>query len=170
MDRPAIPTELKRRLLVEAGHRCAIPTCRVFTTEFAHIESWAIVQEHSYENLIVLCPNCHTRFDKGDMDKKSMFMYKDNLRFVVEKYSKFELDILLELSRLPSDQGLPYQSIYFLLIKAILEEKFVAIIQQSGEISFGGIRMNPDALVITDSGRQFVKDFSTVEIGYTKPS
>ena len=170
MERPSIPTELKRRLLVEAGHRCAIPTCRTFTTEFAHIEPWATVQDHSYENLIVLCPNCHSRFDKGEMDKKSMFMYKDNLRYVVERYSKFELDVLLELSRWGSDQGLPYLSIYFLLIKAILEEKFVAIVQQSGEISFGGVRMNPDFLVITDVGRQFVKDFSTKEIGYAKPT
>lgn len=27
-DRPAIPAELRRRVLVKAGHRCAIPTCR----------------------------------------------------------------------------------------------------------------------------------------------
>jgi hypothetical protein len=26
--RPPIPAELRRRILVEAGHRCAIPTCR----------------------------------------------------------------------------------------------------------------------------------------------
>lgn len=168
MDRPAIPTELKRRLLVEAGHRCAIPTCRAFTTEFAHIEPWTTVQDHSYENLIVLCPNCHTRFDKGEMDKKSMFMYKDNLRYVIEKYSKFELDILLELSRLPSDQSMPYLSIYFLLIKGILEEGFVKILQQPGTVAFFGVKMNPDFLVITEDGRRFVRDFSTNEIGYAK--
>ena len=26
--RPPIPADLKRRILVEAGHRCAIPQCR----------------------------------------------------------------------------------------------------------------------------------------------
>ena len=28
MSRPKIPAELKRRVLCEAGHRCAIHTCR----------------------------------------------------------------------------------------------------------------------------------------------
>jgi len=27
------------------------------------------------------------RFDKGEIDRKSMYMYKDNLRYFIEKYS-----------------------------------------------------------------------------------
>lgn len=168
MTRLPIPTELKRKILVEAGHRCAIPTCRATTTEIAHIIPWAEVQNHTYENLIALCPNCHTRFDIGEIDKKSMYMYKDNLRFFIEKYSKFELDILFELSRLPDGHGLPYQSMYFLLIKSILEEGFVSIVQQSGDVSFGGVRMTPDFLVITLKGKQFLQNFSRESIGYAK--
>ncbi len=37
MNRDVVPTEVKRAVLVEAGHRCAIPTCRATTTEIAHI-------------------------------------------------------------------------------------------------------------------------------------
>lgn len=89
-ERPSIPAEMKRAVLVEAGHRCAIPTCRATTMEIAHIQPWAKVQEHTFDNLIALCPNCHTRFDKGEIDRKSMRMYKDNLALLNNRYGEFE--------------------------------------------------------------------------------
>jgi len=170
MSRPSIPIKLKRKLLVEAGHRCSIPTCRAFTTEIAHIEPWSKVKEHKYENMIVLCPNCHTRFDKGEIDKKSILMYKDNLRFVIEKYSKYEIDILFELSKLPENKGLPYLTIYYLLIKSILEEDFVQIVQSQGGVFMSGVKMDTDTLIITQKGRDFIKDFSSKKIGYESKS
>ncbi|WP_261562884.1 tetratricopeptide repeat protein [Frankia tisae] len=75
---------MKREVLVEAGHRCAIPTCKATTTEIAHIVPWEKVREHTFENLIALCPNCHTRFDKGDIDRRSMQQYKANLSGIVD--------------------------------------------------------------------------------------
>jgi len=165
-NRPSIPIELKRRILIEAGHRCAIPTCRAFTTEIVHIKPWSKVEEHKYENLIALCPNCHTRFDKGEIDKKSMYMYKDNLRFVIEKYSKFELDLLFELSNLSNNQGLPYLSIFYLLVKSILEEGLVRIEKQPGGVFMSGVKMDPDFITITDKGRKFIDEFSKKNIGY----
>jgi len=50
MSRDTIPAEVKRAVLVEAGHRCAIPTCRATTTEIAHIVPWAETQDNSFEN------------------------------------------------------------------------------------------------------------------------
>lgn len=94
MNRPVIPTHLKRRVLVEAGHRCAIPTCRHPTTEIAHITPWSKVKAHSYDNLIALCPNCHTRFDKGEIDKQSMTIYKRKLVFLYDRYTNYELNVL----------------------------------------------------------------------------
>jgi hypothetical protein len=168
MERPSIPAELKRKILVEAGHRCAIPTCRATTTEIAHIEPWSKVKEHRYENLIVLCPNCHTRFDKGEIDKKSVLMYKDNLRYFIDKYSKFELDLIFELARLPQSNGLPYLSIHYLLVKSILDDGLVQIIETKGGVLMMGVKMSPDIIVITEKGRNFVSDFSKKDIGYAK--
>jgi len=96
-DRPGIPAELKRAVLLEAGHRCAIPPCRHPTTELAHIEPWEKVKEHKFENLIALCPNCHTRFDRGEIDRKSMLAYKRNLPIVAGRYNQLELRMLAEL-------------------------------------------------------------------------
>ena len=91
MNRDPVPAEVKRAVLVEAGHRCAIPTCRATTTEIAHIVPWAETQDNSFENLIALCPNCHTRFDqKKEIDRLSIKMYKHNLGILNNRYGEFE--------------------------------------------------------------------------------
>jgi len=91
MSRDTIPTEIKRAVLVEAGHRCAIPTCRATTTEIAHIVPWAETQDNTFENLIALCPNCHTRFDqKKEIDRLAVKMYKHNLGILNNRYGEFE--------------------------------------------------------------------------------
>ena len=45
-----IPAEIKRLVLVEAGHCCAIPTCQLPATQFAHIEPFATVKKHTADN------------------------------------------------------------------------------------------------------------------------
>lgn len=77
--RPTIPAELRRRVLVEAGHRCAIHTCRHTDVDVHHIEPWSKCREHRFENLIALCPNCHRRADLREIDRKSLHMYKARL-------------------------------------------------------------------------------------------
>jgi len=93
-SRPAIPMAIKRKILMEAGHRCAIPTCKKTPVELAHIVPWSTVKEHTFENLIALCPTCHTRFDRGDIDKKSIEQYKLNLNIINNKYGDFERRVL----------------------------------------------------------------------------
>ena len=77
MLREPVPAETRRAVLVEAGHRCAIPTCRATTTKIAHI-ALGRDPRHSFENLIALCLNCHIIFDqKKEIDLIAMQMYKD---------------------------------------------------------------------------------------------
>lgn len=92
--RPVIPAKLKRAVLVEAGHRCAIPTCRNTPVETAHIKPWADVQEHTFDNLIALCPTCHARFDGGQIDRLSMLQYKANLGLLNSRYGDIERRVL----------------------------------------------------------------------------
>jgi len=61
-SRPAIPTEIRREILYEARHRCAV-CCYPLTLEMAHVVPWRETHDHSPENLIALCPNCHTLAD-----------------------------------------------------------------------------------------------------------
>lgn len=91
MNRIPVPAATKRAVLVEAGHRCAIPTCRATTTEIAHIVPWEKTQDNSFENLIALCPNDHTRYDqKKEIDQIAVQMYKQNLGVLNGRYGEFE--------------------------------------------------------------------------------
>lgn len=165
-ERPPIPTELRRQVLVEAGHRCAIPTCRHIDVDVHHIVPWEQCKEHKYENLIALCPNCHRRADRGEIDRKSLRIYKANLRFAMEKYSQFEMDVLFELFKTGHSQGLPFPTYLSLLIKRLLDAGFVKIIETKSGMWVGPVKTNPDFLVITEKGREFVELLGVKDIGY----
>lgn len=79
LSRPAIPTEIRRAVLIEAGHRCAIPRCNQTELDVHHIVPWETCRKHEYSNLIALCPLCHRRVHNGDIDRKALHIYKENL-------------------------------------------------------------------------------------------
>lgn len=90
---------MKRAVLVEAGHRCAIPTCRQTPVQLAHIKPWAKVNSHTFDNLIALCPTCHTRYDRGEIDRKAMLQYKANLEILNHRYTDLERQLIKEFVR-----------------------------------------------------------------------
>lgn len=162
--RPAIPTETKRRVLIEAGYRCAIPTCRFPITENAHIVSWARSGDDSYENLIALCPNCHTLYDSGKIDRVALIAYKKKLMFLNEVYSRFELDVL-DYLKTHKRALIPGE----LLIKRLLEEE---IVRHEEEIMIQSFSDGEDILgifsvILTDKGRKLIEDWSKVDESLT---
>jgi hypothetical protein len=162
-DRPPIPTALRRRVLVEAGHRCAIPTCRYIDVDVHHIIPWETCRKHEYENLIALCPNCHRRAGQGEIDRKSLRLYKANLRFAHDKFSQFELDMLFELARLPltPEQAVLFPPFLNLLIKRLLDAGYVVVRKNPhGSAIIFGLETAPGYLQITDKGREFVASLS----------
>jgi hypothetical protein len=159
LNRPAIPAELKRRILVEAGHRCAIPTCRSTQVEIAHILPWSKVRVHEYENLIALCPNCHTRVHNKEIDTKSLRHYKAQLRYVLEKYSRYEMDVLEMLHDKQDNQAMPIHSHMILLVKLAIDDGLLRWEETKVGVRIGGLKSNPDFLFITDKGRRFMDDF-----------
>jgi hypothetical protein len=156
--RPPVPEEVKRRVLVEAGHRCAIPTCRNPDAEIAHIVPYRKVQEHKYENLIALCPNCHARADRGEIDRKALRMYKRILQRLTDRYDRFELNVLDELR-----QGHPVMisGSMVLLIKNILDDNLV---QLPFGFSWGMViytygRDNTVNVSLTKKGEEFISEW-----------
>jgi hypothetical protein len=55
------------------------------------------VREHKFENLIALCPNCHTRYDSGEIDRKAMLMYKARLGVMNERLHSSWLDQMVTI-------------------------------------------------------------------------
>ena len=131
--RPAIPADLKRKVLVEAGHRCAIPTCRYIIVEIHHIIPWNECKKHEYDNLIALCPNCHSLADRKKIDRKSLRMYKFNLRTVHDKFSQLEIDVLFEANRMEASQTIQWPPFMNILIKRICDAGLVRLSSRSGE-------------------------------------
>jgi HNH endonuclease len=162
--RPPIPADLRRRVLVEAGHRCSIPTCRYIEVDVHHIIPWAQCQTHEYDNLIALCPNCHRRADRGEIDRKSLRLYKINLRFAHDKYSQLELDTLFELNRKPAGEGMPWLAFMLILLKRIMDSGFISVHEIPLGFTVGNIKTNPDKIAITPKGREFISDLGITEL------
>lgn len=72
MGRKGINVNDERRLYIESMGRCMNPDCKEELLmkkgdiiEKAHIIPYYETQDNSFDNLIILCPNCHTNFDKN---------------------------------------------------------------------------------------------------------
>ena len=73
VNRKDIPTGVLRKLYAESMGRCMNPSCQfnLFIdvdhdiSEKAHIVEYCKTEDNSFENLVILCPNCHTLYDKA---------------------------------------------------------------------------------------------------------
>ena len=160
--RPNIPTEIKRTILLESGYRCAIPTCRFPITENAHIISWAKAKEHKYENLIALCPNCHTLYDSGKIDRKALVAYKKKLMFLNDIYSRFEIDVLDYLKN-HKRAIVPGQ----LLIKRLLDEKLVETEDVIHGFGDDEDMLGIFAVRLTEKGKELIDNWAKVNDSLT---
>lgn len=96
-----IKEEIKRKLLAESMGRCMNPACqkKLFTTngniiEKAHIVPYCKTADNSFENLVVLCPNCHTDFDKNDaFTSKEVLGWKAQRQKELDEYFSIKLNV-----------------------------------------------------------------------------
>lgn len=160
-DRPPVPEALRRKVLVEAGHRCAIPTCRFPRVNIAHIIPYNRVKTHEYENLIALCPNCHDRADRGEIDRKSLRIYKRILQRLTDRYERFELNVLNEL-RLGKRVIIAGNMV--LLIKNLVDDELVDLV--SGGVIAEGIPINVQ-IFLTPKGEEFINEWISGNEGLT---
>lgn len=168
MSRNAIPADVKRAVLVEAGHRCAIPTCRATTTEIAHIVPWAETQDNSFENLIALCPNCHTRFDqKKEIDRLAVKMYKHNLGILNNRYGEFERRLFEVLAKTGERVFVLGAAGDLLVANAVrdgfFEDKHVQGMNFDIKSDSGYSKSFPMTFTywVTDTGVEFIKRFAS---------
>lgn len=168
MNRDAISTDIKRAVLVEAGHRCAIPTCRATTTEIAHIVPWSETHDNSFENLIALCPNCHTRFDqKKEIDRKAIQMYKHNLGILNNRYGEFERRLFEVLAKTGERVFVLGAAGDLLVANAVkdgfFEDKHVQGMDFEIKGNNGFSKSFPMTFTfwVTDAGAEFIKRFAS---------
>ena len=103
MARKAMPIDVERKLCAESMGRCMNPACQAElfrkkgdVIEKAHITPYCKTADNVYENLVILCPTCHTDFDKNNaFDPEQVKKWKEIRKEELEKlfgkrYSTFE--------------------------------------------------------------------------------
>jgi len=157
-ERKKIPENIKRKVLIEAGHRCAIPTCKQHPVDIHHIIPHATSQDDSFTNLIALCTQCHARFHRTkEIDQKALQIYKQNLSLLNLRYGEFERRILhlfcenqnANTIHLP---GLSEMQVFYLLKdKLIMKNGKYSGVKSSGVPTW-------EEYQLTDEGKAFIKD------------
>lgn len=100
MTRQSIPIETRRQVLHEAGYRCANPVCRmVLATHLHHLDPVSKGGSNAFDNLIALCPNCHTLHHRGIIPHESLRAWKVLLLSLNEAFDKKAVDVLLTLRK-----------------------------------------------------------------------
>ncbi len=148
----------KREVLVEAGHRCAIPTCRQTPVEIAHITSFKDVKQHTFDNLIALCPTCHTRYDNEDIDNKSMLQYKANLSIINSRYGDLERRVITFFVEHPEKNEIRLPLLGDMEIQIMNLLKDGQIVFERKMVSSFSVGIEADKIYkLTDKGRAFIQ-------------
>jgi hypothetical protein len=75
--RKPIPANIRREVLIEAGYRCANPTCRqILALELHHMIEVAKGGENITSNLIALCPTDHALYTTGKISADAIYAWK----------------------------------------------------------------------------------------------
>ena len=169
--RPDVPIEIVRAVKVEAGHRCAIPTCRTISSlDLCHIVPWSKCKEHKFDNLILLCANCHRMEQDGKIDRKALFQYKANLALLNSRYGRIERRLIEEGVEYYQKFGRPkprqlmvhelpgYSEIF---VKGLLDDGVIVLVKtRSGLESMKGKKIGLDVqnlYALTEKGWDIVE-------------
>lgn len=137
---------VKKRLYAESMGRCMNPACRrkLFSEdgdiiEKAHIDPYCETANNTFENLVLLCPNCHTEFDKNHkFTSEEVLSWKQTRREEVErifskKFSSFE-DLKTEVVPLLEQNKIIYENYYLHGRKKLWNKFEIKVLQNNRKL------------------------------------
>jgi hypothetical protein len=96
--RRKISETIRQVVLLEAGYKCANPTCRhVLTLELHHIVWVKDNGGNQPDNLLALCPNCHSLHTTGHIPAQAILTWKSLLTSLGNP-NRAAVDLLLVLA------------------------------------------------------------------------
>ncbi len=96
--RASIPSSVRRAVLIEAGYRCAVPSCRtLITLDIHHIVEVREDGGNTLGNLLALCPNCHALFTRGEITREAIESWKGVLVALNQAFDKETVSFLVFL-------------------------------------------------------------------------
>lgn len=155
--------------MIEAGYRCAV--CKTpEPLQIDHIIEWATVRKHEFENMIVLCANCHSRkkntSDPRHINRASLQRIKSNLMLLNGRYSDLERRIIDTFREELAVKPATAPSIFIperlhLLIRYLVSDGIVTVARYNSSLSMNfsdGTVLRDDnlKLTVTPKGQQFI--------------
>ena len=159
--------------MIEAGYRCAV--CKVTDPlVIDHIIEWARVQKHEFENMVVLCSNCHGRkkntSDPRHINRASLQKIKSNLMLLNGRYSDLERRIIDKFrdELLANSTILPFIFVparLELLVRYLILDGFVTSVRYEPSLRVNypdGTVLRDDnlKLTLTPQGQQFIANLN----------
>jgi len=100
VGRKNIPKDIRLRVLHEGGYKCGNPVCRTFLTlDVHHLDPVSQEGKDTPDNLIALCPNCHSMHHKGHIPIESIRAWKLILVAINDGLDKQSIDLLLTIGK-----------------------------------------------------------------------
>ncbi|MDR5587899.1 HNH endonuclease signature motif containing protein [Clostridium aquiflavi] len=168
--RKGINAIVERRIYAESMGRCMNPKCQAELfkesgdiMEKAHIIPYCKTVDNSFENLIILCPNCHTNFDKNnafstDEVKEWKKIRADEFkRFFSKEYDNFE-DLKSKVVPLLLENRAIFEN-YYLQNKRQLWDSVEGRVLSNNSIIREVLKQNTKLIQ-----KHSVKEFSNLEI------
>src|SRR5262249_19757962 len=83
---------------MEAGYRCAVPTCRnILAIDLHHIVLVSDSGSNDLANLLALCPTCHALYHRGVITQDAIYSWKGMLVALSHAFDQATIDGLLFL-------------------------------------------------------------------------
>ena len=160
--RKSIPIDVKRLVLHEGGYKCANPVCRTpLTLDIHHIEYVSDGGTNDPNNLLALCPNCHTLHHSGIITSESIRSWKMLLLSLNEGFDRRSVDLLLALKELGPhyvDGGGVLQCASLIASGLVCSKLGISNENGSGSCVSPSFTIVPKYTVqLTDKGRNFVE-------------
>src|SRR5579862_3222002 len=94
--RTKISPSIAQAVLIEAGYRCAVPTCRAtLAIDLHHLVQVSAGGGNHVSNLLALCPYCHGLHHRGTIPAEALRVWKGLLVSLNEGIGKEAKDLLL---------------------------------------------------------------------------
>lgn len=164
-----IPIATRQIILMEAGYKCANPSCRhILTLELHHIVWVKDGGGSDPENLIALCPNCHSLHTNGYIPTEAIEVWK-SLLVSLNNPNRAIVDLLLVLNReeerlavAEADSTTAAPPFRFTgdglgVLSGLITSGLVKISRRYSGASFSGGSMPSFEVRLTESGQRIVK-------------